>query len=65
MVFSSKSVVMVFPLVSVSVVRGVETVMTAPVISKGLIWLLLITEEMLPVMGIEISGFILPNRSQG
>src|SRR5512145_2257139 len=56
--FSSRSLVIVFPLVSVSGDRVVETVITAPEISKGLVWLWLIAEEMLPLICIENSGLV-------
>ena len=48
----------VFPLVSVSTVLVVETVMTAPAIPNGLMWLWLMTDQMFPVIGIEISGLV-------
>ena len=49
----------VFPLVSVSTVLVVETVMTAPAIANGLMWLWLMTDQIFPVIGIEISGLVL------
>lgn len=46
---------MVLPLASVSAVRLVDTVMTAPVIVTCLIWLWLMAGEMFPFIGIENS----------